>query len=182
LTIAERAIPVVRSARVRRPKGAGSAREIRDGVWQLTVTDASGRRTFRTIAGNRDDAERELARMSAQNGQLPTTLDALIAVHLARLEEAGRSESTLRRYEQLWRTWLSPSLGAQARDSVRAVDIESALNAMHEAGQGQRSIHQAAVVLNTAFAWAKRQNITRANPVLRCELPDGTTLITSRGR
>ena len=150
-------------------------------MWALTLTTA-GDRVFHTVTGNRTDAERELARLAAQHGQPPTTLDALVAIHHTNLSELGRSLSTLRRYEQLWRTWLAPSLGAFDPDEVRHSDIERTVNSMHDAGQSPRSIHQAAIVLNTTFTWARENDLARANPVVGCELPDGTMITATRHR
>jgi hypothetical protein len=156
-------------------------RETRPGVWALTViTDHD--RVFQTIIGNCIDAERELARLTAQHGQPPTTLDALVAIHHAYLSELGRSPSTVRRYMQLWRTWLAPVLGTIRPDEVRRTDIERALTLMHDAGQSARSIHQAAVVLNTTFTWARERGLAQANPVIGCELPNGATITCTRHR
>jgi hypothetical protein len=168
--------------RVRRPRGEGSAREVRLGVWQLAVTTATGNRAFRTVIGDHADAERALARLASEHAHSPTTLDALVAVHLAHLRDSGRTRDTLRRYEQLWRTWLAPSLGAIAPDELHRAEVERALTAMRDAGQSERSIHQAAIVLNTTLAWARERRLTRTNPVLGSELPNGTTITATRHR
>jgi site-specific recombinase XerC len=76
----------------------------------------------------------------------------------------------------------SPSLAATQPDNLRRLQIEAALAAMHDAGQSHRSIHQAAVVLNTALAWAREQHMTRATPVTGCRLPNGTILTATRHR
>ena len=136
--------------------------------------------TAAAVTGDRRTATNELARLAAEHGHRPTTLDALVAVYLGTLEGRGRSRSTIRRYAQLWRSWLSPLLGTTRPDDLHRVDIEAALNAMHDSGQSQRSIHQAAVVLNTTLAWAREHHLTRANPVASCRLPNGTTLTATR--
>jgi hypothetical protein len=181
LTISQRT-DSPRPLRVRRPRGEGSMREVRAGVWKLTITTESHRRISRTITADPIGAERELARLAAQYGQPPSTLDALVTLHLAHLTETGRSHGTLRRYEQLWRTWLSRSLGATRPDELRRSHIEAVLESMARAGQSQRSIHQAAVVLNITLAWAHEQHMTGANPVTGCQLPDGTALTATRHR
>ena len=106
-----------------------------------------------------------------QRGHAPTTVDALVTVRLTHLQHPGRSRPTLRRYEQLWRTWLEPSLGDIAPNDLRGADIEHALDHMHKAGQSERSIHRAAVVLNATLAWAREQLIVETNPATGCELP-----------
>ena len=179
LTVIE---PGTTRPRLRRPRGAGSMREVRPGVWQLIVTAELRDRVFRTITGDRAEATRQLARLASEHGHAPTTLDVLVTIHLAHLHAAGRGHDTLRRYEQLWRTWLAPSLGAIEPNDLRPADVEHALDHMHQAGQSERSIHQAAVVLNTTLAWAHEQLIVDTNPVTGCELPNGTTLTTTRRR
>jgi site-specific recombinase XerD len=103
-------------------------------------------------------------------------------MHRAHRIHAGRSPTTLRRYVQLWRTWLAPTLGAIPPNDLRRADLEHALAHMHDAEQSDRSIHQAAVLLNTAFAWAHEHGIVETNPVVGCELPNGGTLTASRRR
>ena len=134
---------------------------LRPGVWKLTITTEPRHRISRTITADRDRALRELTRLSAQHGHPPATMDALVTVYLEHLHNVGRNASTLRRYEQLWRSWLSLTLGATRPDDVRGGDVEAALASMARAGQSQRSIHQAAVVLNTTFGWAREQETRR---------------------
>ena len=137
---------------------------------------------FRTITGDHYEAAREMARLALEHGRAPSNIDALVAVYLVHLNDVGRSRATLRPYEQLWRTWLSPMCGATTPDQLCRSDIEAALGAMHDAGQSQRSIHQAAVVLNTALAWAKENGLAAANVVIGCRLPDGSAITAARRR
>ncbi len=157
-------------------------REIRQGVWKLTITTPSHDRVSRTLDADRQRAEVELARLAARHGQPPSTLDALVHLYLTHLVDAGRSTTTVRRYEQLWRTWLAPPLGTTSPAGLRTRDIETALATMARSGQSLRSIHQATVVLNSAYAWARDHGLMDRNPVLDCELPDGTSLTGSRRR
>jgi len=117
-----------------------------------------------------------------QHSQQPATIDSLVAAHHAHLAVTGHSPSTIRRYEQLWRTWLAPALRDRSPRELHHKDVEHALAAMADAGQSDRSIHQAAVVLTTAYAWARHQGLAPRNPVVGCELPDGTTVSGTRRR
>jgi hypothetical protein len=117
-----------------------------------------------------------------QHGQQPATIDALVAAHRAHLAATGRRPSTIRRYEQLWHTWLASALGDRGPSELHHSDVERALAAMADAGQSDRSIHQAAVVLNTAYAWARDQGLAPRNPVVGSELPDGRTVSGTRRR
>ena len=104
-----RATPFDRARRARRRRrGGGSVRELRPGVWKLTITIEPHRRVSRTISGDRRRAETELARLATEHGQPPRTVDALVLPLYRAPSEAGRSAATVRRYEQLWRTWLAP--------------------------------------------------------------------------
>jgi hypothetical protein len=169
--------------RRRQPKGTGSIREIDAGVWELAVTAADGTgRRYRRIHGSRDDASAALAAFAVEHGGQAVTLGALIGAYLAHLQTAGRSAQTLRRYQQLWRQWLTPYLGQLQPDALTRVQIERALEHMEAAGQSPSSVHQAAVVLSGALAWAHDHGQVRRNHALGLRLPDGTKLAPPRHR
>src|SRR6266545_5650473 len=108
--------------RQRAARGVGWIREIRPGVWKVTVSgrDESGAavRRSRTLAGTRDDADDAAAELIVEVGGPAHSLDALVIGYLAHLGEAGRSPTTLRRYRQLWSQWLRPMLGDHAPDTL----------------------------------------------------------------
>lgn len=170
------------SPRTRRRRGDGSMREMRRGVWQLTITTNTGHRTYRTVRGDSDDATRQLSRLAVDLGYPPATVDALVTAHHGYLASHGYSPSTIRRYAQLWNTWLAPTLGVLEPREVHQRGVEATLAAMACSRQSERSIHQAAVVLNTAYAWACEHGLAERNPVVGCELPNGDTLTGSRRR
>jgi hypothetical protein len=175
--------PPTRPARQRQPRGAGSIREVDASVWELavTATDGSGRRS-RRIRGSRDDAAGALAAFVVENGRPAATLDPLIGAYLAHLRSAGRSPTTLRRYHQLWRQWLAPDLEQLEPGALTRARIERALRHMASAGQSPSSVHQAAVILSGALAWAHDHGQVRRNPTLGLRLPDGTQLAPPRHR
>ena len=170
----------------RRRRGEGSLRQVKPGVWQATVTAASptgpSQRVSRTIRGDRATAETALAVLRAEHHAPPSNLDVVIELYFQHLTDAGRTPQTLRRYRQLWRTWLSPVIGKVHPNDLRPRHVERALSAMAAAGQSERSIHQAAVVLNSALAWALTNNLVPLNPVPRSRLPYGTQIAASRQR
>jgi len=170
----------------RRRRGEGSIREVRVGVWKLTLSipdpDGGGARVSRTIHGTRPDAEDAIALWLAERGGPACNLDVVITAYLAQLDRDGRGHHTLRRYRQLWRDWLSPSLGRTHPDDVGRADVESALAAMGERGQSASSIRQAATVLTGCYAWAIAEGQATANPMLRAHLPDGTQITGARRR
>src|SRR2546427_135158 len=69
-----------------------------------------------------------------------------------------------RRYHQLWRQWLSPTLTGLRPATLDVLDLEAALDTMANAGQSHSSIHQAAVLLSGALTWAQRQGQLKTNP------------------
>jgi hypothetical protein len=101
---------------------------------------------------------------------------------LSLIDPGIRSAATLRRYRQLWRQWLSPTLGSMPPDEITRRSLHDSLAAMVTAGQSPSSIHQAAVLLSGCFAWARHHGILGANPVLSLRLPGGTRLAAPRQR
>jgi hypothetical protein len=167
--------------RQRARRGTGTMRDVAPGVWELAVT-SEGRRRYRRVRGTRDEAAAALASLVAQTGGRADTLDTLVAAYLAHLEDAGRSPTTLHRYRQLWRDWLSPTLAARNPADIGRPALERALTGMTKGGLSASSIHQAAVFLSGCFAWAHRQRTIDRNPALALRLPDGTILAPPRRR
>jgi len=170
------------SDRRRAPHGAGTMREVRPGVWKLTVTIPGDGRVNRTVQGDTDDARRQLAVLAVQQRGGARTLDLLVNAHLAQLHHTGRAPDTLRRYQQLWRDWLSPTLGHLPPDRVGRTDIDDALQDMAGAGMSPHSIHQASGVISGALAWACQRGDLNHNLAIGAQLPDGTQRGPARQR
>jgi integrase len=166
--------------------GAGSKREVRPGVWKLTVVvgrDDHGRpqRAFRTIHGSTREATKALAAFVTEIGagdSIPRrehrrqTVAEIVEGYLHFLEDdKGRKHSTLVRYRTLWTTWLAPTLGGRRAEGLLPEHLERTLGIMRRAGQSASSIHQAFTVLNGAFKWAKRNRRISRNPMLDVEKP-----------
>ena len=156
-------------------------RQLRPGVWELAV-GIGGTRHYRTIHGNQADAASALALLAAEMTGFYHHTETLVGAYLAHLEREGRSPNTRRRYRELWRRWLSPTLGAPPPDELTRRHLQEPLTAMAEAGQSPSSIHQAAILMSGSFAWARRQGLLTANPALGLRLPDGTRLAPPRLR
>lgn len=156
-------------------------RQLRPAVWELAVS-AAGTRHYRTIRGSEGDAVSALALFAAEiTGRYDDT-ETLVTAYLAHLEREGRSPSTRRRYREVWRRWLSPTLAASPPDELTRPQLQEPLAAMAEAGQSPSSIHQAAVLLSGCFAWARREGHLSANPALGLRLPTGQRLAPPRQR
>jgi hypothetical protein len=174
-------VPEEPAGRRQARRGSGSMRQLRPGVWELAVS-AGGTRHYRTIRGTEHDAAFALAGFAADITGGSDTVEALVAVYIAHLETQGRSAATLHRYRQLWRQWLSPTLGARPTDGLTRYELEQTLTAMATAGQSHSSIHQAAVLLSGALAWGKRHEYLDHNPAPGLRLPNGTSLGPPRHR
>jgi hypothetical protein len=180
LSLAGRA---ARAASRRSTRGGGSKREIRPGVWKLTVSagrDDSGtyRRVSRTIRGTQAQAARALERFAAEvrgpvdpaKSTPPWTLTELVARYLGHLEHTQRSPETIRRYHGLLSGWIGPALGTRAPTDITPTDIDQLLTQMHHAGQSASSTHQTRTLLRSTYRWARTTYSIRHNPA-RAEPP-----------
>jgi hypothetical protein len=129
-----------RATQRRDPRGRGSKREIRPGVWKLTVyagRNESGnhRRVSRTIHGTEAQANHALRRFAAEvrdpvdpvTSTAPWTLTELVARYLGYLEHSDRSPETIRRYRGLLSAWIGPALGTVAPADVAPGDVDELL-------------------------------------------------------
>jgi hypothetical protein len=173
--------PKPTSAPLRTRRGSGSMRQLRPGVWELSVS-AGGTRHYRSVLGTDTEAASALAVFAAGITGRFEDLETLVAAYLNHLEREARTILTLRRYRQLWRQWLSPTLTAIRPAEITRDQLEQALTAMADAGQSHSSIHQAAVFLSGSLAWAQRQGTLATNPAYALRLPDGRTLAPPRQR
>jgi len=128
------------------------------------------------------EAERAALLLQAEAGGPVLTLDALVSAHLATLDAAGRSGPTLRRYRQLWRDWLAPTMGRVHPSDLRRADAADLLAAMAAAGQSMSSVRQAATILNSCYQWAVDTGRAGVNPIIGTPLPDGTRITGARRR
>jgi hypothetical protein len=158
-------------------RGRGSKREIRPGVWKLTVAagrNESGnyRRVSRTIHGTQAQATRALQRFAAEvrgpvnpvTSTPPWTLTELVARYLGHLEHTGRRPETIRRYRGLLSAWIGPALGTVAPSDVTPSDVDQLLAQMHGAGQSDSSVHQARTLLRSAYPLRPRYVLDPPQP------------------
>jgi hypothetical protein len=161
----------------RSARGGGSKREIRPGVWKLTIPAGRNdtgtyRRVSRTVHGTQAQATRALQRLAAEvrgpvdpaKSTPPWTLTELVARYLGHLEHTQRSPETIRRYRGLLSGWIGPALGTRAPSDVTPDDVDQLLSQMQAAGQSDSSTHQARTLLRSAFRWARATYSIRHNP------------------
>jgi site-specific recombinase XerD len=149
-------------------------------VWKVTIATANGRRA-RTIHGTRADAANVLDTLHEENDGPAPSLNALAARYLAHATASGRAPNTIRRYRELWRNWLAPTLGATHPHQLHPAQIEATLTAMADHGLSASSIRQTASLLARAYDWAQHTGLANYNPALASQLPNGAR-ITIRHR
>ncbi|MGI8806515.1 MAG: HNH endonuclease, partial [Acidimicrobiales bacterium] len=183
-----------RSGRAR--KGAGSIRQIRPGVWKLSVTappDAGGnaRRVHRTTrARSAGEAMEELVSFTAEvRGSAGPSAEArslcfdkaverFLIEHLR--DEKGREDKTIRDYRALHRKWFSPSAGHRLVRDIDEAAIDRMFGAMRRAGLSRSRMNQAKSLYMPFFRWARQRGLTRRNPMAEFQLPTSSYVSCER--
>lgn len=183
--------------RSRAARGGGSKRQIRPGVWQLSVSagrfaDGSPRRVHRTVrARNETEATALLAEFVTEvRGEPPAprkdmrdlnvdqAMELFLEEHLR--DEKGREDKTVSDYRRLHEKWFSPEIG---RRRVRDVDeeaIDRIFGRMRRAGLSRSRMNHARSLYAPFFRWAKSRRIISRNPMLGFELPTSRHVSTER--
>lgn len=186
-----------RPARPRGRKGGGSMREIRPGVWKLSVTaepyaDGTQRRVHRTVHGlTRTQASLELAAFvnEVANGTPPAdrdsqalTMDEAMKVFLEEhlRDDKGREEKTVRDYWNLHAKWFAPKIGEKLPRQVDEKTMDRLFGEMRRAGLSDSRMNQATSLYAPFFKWAKRRGMVRRNPMAEFERPTSTQVATER--
>jgi integrase len=183
--------PTADSRPARAPRGSGSKKEVRPGVWKLTVTaghyaDGSARRLHRTVrAGSETDATRELAAFVAEVriGRLPErrqdrdirldeAIEQFLTEHL--LGDKGREPRTVEDYRRLHVKWFSPEIGNRRVRDVDEVAIDRIFGRMRRAGLSRSRMNHAKSLYAPFFRWAKRRRLIARSPMADFELPTST--------
>lgn len=186
-----------RASRRRAPRGAGSKRFVRPGVWKLTVTigterDGTQRRITRTVeALTEAAANRELATFVAEVTAAPTpapddlcnlamndAIELFLAQHLR--DEKGREERTINDYRKLHQRWIAPHIGQRRVRDVAEADIDKLFGRMRRAGLSRSQLNQARSLYAPFFRWAKARRIISRDPMANFQLP--TSKYVSRER
>ena len=170
-------------------KGSGSMREVRPGVWTLTVTageyeDGRPRRRYRQVrVANAAQAARELAAFVTEARAEPhvvrsrqaqsLTFDEAVEQYLAEYltEEKGREERTVADYRELHRKWFSPHIGDRLVRDVNDAMMDRLFGRMRRAGLSRSRLNHAESLYAPFFRWAARRRIVNTNPMLGFQLP-----------
>lgn len=179
--------------RQRSRDGRGTKTEIRPGVWKFTVSagryrDGSRRRLHRTVQADTDEvAERQLVAFAAEIYDQPQlerredrdlTVHELVARYLAHLrDDKGRSERTVRGYQQVHDQWGAPQIGHRRVRDVEESDIDKLFGQMRRAGLSRSRMNEARSLYQPLFKWARRQRLVTG----RGPMGDDYELPTSKG-
>ena len=181
----------------RSPRGGGSKRQIRPGVWKLSVSsgtysDGTQRRSNRTIAARTGAAAaRELAAfaaeihanpLSANRDAVELTLDAALEVFLVQhlREEKGREDKTIDDYRRLHRRWFSPAIGSRRVRDIDQEHLDRIFGQMRKAGLSRSRLNQARSLYAPFFRWAKSRRMTNHDPMVGFQLPTSTHVSRER--
>lgn len=170
---------------------AGSIRKVdpTGDTWELRVylgRDAEGRVHHRHVRvhGSRRQAERELARMVAEQEAAPapvieeprrwgptTTINDAIAAW----RDNGwddLSPKTSRHYESVWRVHIEGSFGLRRITGVSPYDVERFYRSLKDAGLSQASVRQVKAVVHRALRLAHKWSAgALPNPAADADLP-----------
>lgn len=166
----------------RAPSGAGSKRQVRSGVWELSVTrgtyeDGTPRREFRTIeADSEDEAEREKAVFVAEVHRTPAperrsdrdiTLDEAVERYLEEhlRNELGREERTVYAYRRIHRYWFAPKIGGRRLRDIDEATMDERFGAMRVAGLSKARMNKAKSLYQPMFRWARQRRMIPRSPM-----------------
>ncbi len=177
--------------------GAGSRREIRPGVWKLTITlgtnpNGTQRRVSRTVhVDTAAAAARELALFVAEVVWAPPpverptreltmdeAVERFLTQHLA--EEKARETKTVDDYRKLHKRRFAPHIGSQRVRDVELSDLDGIFGRMRRAGLSRSRMNQAKSLYGPFFRWAKRRGMTTHNPMTEFELPTSAYVARER--
>jgi integrase len=159
----------------------------RSGSTRIQV-QVDGKRAHRRVRGAREDIDfvrgqlREQLRRAAPQDQDATrwTVQDLITHYLAYLEEQGREERTIRRYESTARTWVFPAIGSKSARRLSPDDVDRCFSRMRRAGQSSSSMNQAKALLSGTYKWGRRTGKVMHHPLLDFQMPKSTYVSEER--
>lgn len=153
-------------AHKRRPRGSGSTREVRPGVWEISVTDAKTltgkpKRRFLTVHGTRPAAERALAELLAATAREDLG-DLRVRELVGRYLETARSgegdhDTGTENDHRLLSDVITPWLGNELAAIATGDSIETALEHAAKNGTPLPDVRDAVRLLRRSYQWAKRR-------------------------
>lgn len=151
----------------RRPKGSGSVKEVKPGVWRVRVFVGSDpitrkpRQVERTVRGGRRKAEavaHELAsevQSGARSVAIQGTVAYLFSEWTAHLQSVGRHRPvTIQTYEQVMRVHLFPALGLIELRKLAVIDLDRYYRSKQDEGFKTGTVRHHHAILSSALEQA----------------------------
>ena len=162
-------------ARARRPKGFGTIRQVRDGVWQLKIdAKAPGkgqRRTiYETVKGTRQDAEARIRALAAEREKglrldlSKNKLEGWVQIWLRDEIDGTVGDRTAERYRELLENHVLPVLGAKTLKELRASDFHRLYRELGEKGLAPATVKYVHTVVSSCLNDAVADQLIEANP------------------
>lgn len=158
-----------KSADRRRRRGTGSMREVRQGTWEINVTDGiiAGRRRRRsmTVHGDRRDAESELRRLRTlltRDDLGDLRVRELVGRYLEDLD--GPTARGRNRDRDLLADILDRALGSEIAAIASPVQIRGALEDIAATGTPLPDVRDALRLLRHSYQWATTRNLHDDDP------------------
>lgn len=118
----------------------GSWREVRPGVWEVSVSkgykaDGRLRRAYRTVHGTESDAIAEIVRLADEMGRClttgdPMTLDTYFWGYFVPLKESTTTKANANTYKSHYRAHIAQHFGQWALADIGNVDIQHWINGL----------------------------------------------------
>lgn len=156
-----------------RGKGEGSIyQRASDGRWVAQVeagrSSAGRRRYARAVRRTRKEAQAALKELqrAADAGLAPgqaSTIETYLAWWLDHVVKGTVTDTTIERYDQAIRLWITPSLGAIRLNKLTPAHVQAMLRRLEEHGLSPASRSLARSVLARALRWAEQTNVVGRN-------------------
>jgi hypothetical protein len=152
------------TARMRRPRGTGSLRELRLGVWQLAVTgDGVSPSQYQTFYGDADDAAVALDALAANVRRDLGDLRVRELVSRYLYAEHDPSSSAFTRDQTVLRDIIEPAYGEHLAADLNDADVETALSRLYR-NHGRDATRAALGLTRDGYRWARRHGWTDHEP------------------
>jgi integrase len=171
-----------------RGKGEGSIyRRNSDGRWVAQVEagrNTSGRRRYaRAVRRTRREAQAALKGLqrAADAGLTPgqaSTVDTYMAWWLAHVVKGTVADTTLDRYEQVARMWITPGVGGIRLNRLTPAHVQAMLARLEEQGLSPKSRTLARTVLARALRWAEQTQVVGRNVARLVDGPKGARKVS----
>lgn len=169
--------------RHRAERGSGSKRELRPGVWRLTVTDGTtpdGRQHRRslTIGGSEAHAAKVLADL-AETTRGPMRLGdlrvrELLDRYVSWLETGRQRSSSTRRLRELADAVVEPAIGRHYAALLDVPDVYGFLRDRRQGAADRYELRDTLQLLAATYGWARDKGWTTRDPIGGLTVPDIT--------